>query len=102
MTVTAELLSAARNYLDITWDDADEDTKLTGVLQRGMAYLNHIAGTSLDFSVEDNPRALLFDYARYARENALDEFTKNYSTELNTLHIRETVKAELESEGDSE
>lgn len=103
MTVTAELLSAAKNYLDITWDDAATDTKLSGILSRGMAFLDKIAGAPQDYSLEDVPRGLLFDYARYARENALPDFTEHYATELNSLRIyteAETALAENEGEND--
>ncbi len=85
--VTAELLADARNYLDITWQDDDTDKKLTGILARGMAFLDRAAGAQLDYTAEDMPRALLFDYARYARENALNDFTEHYLTELNSLRV---------------
>ncbi len=85
--VTAELLSDARNYLDITWQDDETDKKLTGILARGMAFLDRAAGVQLDYIAEDMPRALLFDYARYARENALNDFTEHYLTELNSLRV---------------
>lgn len=85
--VTDELLEAARNYLDITWDDLATNAKLAGILARGMAYLDKIAGAEQNYYVEDFPRALLLDYARYARANALDEFTENFNTELNSLRM---------------
>lgn len=91
MALPEGLLEAARNYLDITWKDADGDKKLSGILERGMKYLDGIAGAGLDYSDEDAPRALLLDYARYVRSNALDEFQANYLHELLALQIREEV-----------
>ena len=87
MTVTAELLADAKNYLDITWQDDETDKKLTGILARGMAFLDRAAGAELDYTAEDFPRSMLFDYARYARENALNDFTEHYLTELNSLRM---------------
>ena len=87
------LLDAIKNYLDITWPDADTDTKLTGIIARGMKYLDATAGTELDYSEEDKPRELLYEYVRYARSNALDEFQTNYLHELLSLQIHEEVKA---------
>src|SRR5665648_375958 len=87
------LLEAIRNYLDITWVDADGDIKLTGIITRGMKYIDSLAGVDLDYSIEDKPRELLFDYCRYVRSNALDEFQTNYLHELLTLQISEEVKA---------
>lgn len=101
--VTAELLSAARIYNNITWDDADTTASLTGILSRGMAYLDKRVGTSLDYSTEDIPRGLLLDYSMYAREMALDEFETNYATEINSLRIYyEGLAALQEAETDEE
>lgn len=91
--MTPELLAAVRNYLDITWTDADTDLKLTGIISRGIKYIDRHAGSTLDYSTEDNPRALLMDYARYAWSNALDEFSTNYLPEIIALEIAESVKA---------
>jgi hypothetical protein len=87
------LLDAVRNYLDITWTDADGDLKLIGIISRGIKYINSVAGTELDYTIEDKPRELLFDYCRYVRSNALDEFQTNYLPELLSLQISEEVKA---------
>jgi hypothetical protein len=85
------LLDAVRNYLDITWTDADGDLKLIGIISRGIKYINSVAGTELDYTIEDKPRELLFDYCRYVRSNALDEFQTNYLPELLSLQIRQEV-----------
>ena len=58
------LLLAVRNYLDITWIDSAGDAKLTGIMVRGMKYLDGVAGEVLDYTVEDKPRELLMDYCR--------------------------------------
>lgn len=94
------LLGDAKNYLDITWQDDETDKKLTGILTRGMAFLNRIAGTDLDYNAEDVPRSLLFDYARYARANALNDFTENYLTELNSLRIYCDGEAAMEADNE--
>jgi len=81
----AALLAAVKNYLDITWTDAGTDTKLTGIIARGKAYLDHIAGAEQDYTVEGLARALLFDYCRFARENAIDEYVEAFIPELMML-----------------
>ena len=85
--VTDEMLQDVRNYLDITFSDADTDKKLIGIIERGMVYLNDIAGTELDYSKEATPRALLLDYCRYARNNVLELYEQNFSTDLISLRI---------------
>lgn len=95
--MTPELLLAVRNYLDITWVDADGDTKLTGIISRGIKYIDNIAGAAMDYSTEDKPRELLLDYCRYVRSNALDEFQTNYMHELLSLQISQEVKTYVEA-----
>ena len=92
MALPDGLLDAVRNYLDITWTDADGDLKLIGIISRGIKYINSVAGTELDYTIEDKPRELLFDYCRYVRSNALDEFQTNYLPELLSLQIRQEVR----------
>lgn len=90
-TLPEGLLEAGRNYLDITWADPAGDEKLSGILARGMKYLDSIAGEALDYVAEDKPRELLLDYARYVRAGALDEFQGNYLHELLALQIGREV-----------
>ena len=91
MALPTGLLEAVRNYLDITWSDADGDEKLIGIIHRGMKRIDRIAGEALDYSVEDTPRELLFDYCRYVRSNAADEFEENYLSELLDLQQHKEV-----------
>lgn len=92
MSLPQGLLEAVKNYLDITWDDLAGDEKLSGIIARGIKYINAIAGAVLDYTIEDKPRELLFDYCRYARSNALNEFAINYLHELLSLQISQEVK----------
>lgn len=82
------LLDAVKAYLKITWQDDATDAEITGYINRGMKRLQDIAGASLDFTVEDQPRALLLDYCRYARSQALEVFEKNFQAELLDLHFQ--------------
>lgn len=83
----AGLLATVKQYLKITWIDADINAEISGYINRGMARLQQIAGASLDFTVEGQPRALLLDYCRYARSQALEVFEKNFEAELLDLHL---------------
>lgn len=91
------LLTDIKIYLHITWQDENTDNNLTGIIKRGMARLQEIAGGSLDFTAEDLPRSLLFDYCRYANSQALEMFEKNFQSELTALHINYQIAA-MESE----
>ena len=46
--MVVEMLGDVRNYLDITWQDDETDRKLTGIIKRGMAYINQAAGAEQD------------------------------------------------------
>lgn len=96
------LLEGARNYLDITWADPDGDSKLSGIIARGIKYINSVAGADLDYTVEDKPRELLFDYCRYVRSNALNDFQDNYLHELLSLQIAQEVKVYAETNPDTD
>lgn len=93
MALPTGLLEAVRNYLDITWVDPVGDEKLSGIIARGIKYIDGIAGSVMDYIEEGKPRELLFDYCRYVRSNALNEFQQNYMHELLTLQISCEVKA---------
>lgn len=95
-----ELLTACKNYLDITWEDPDGDEKLSGIMMRGKTYLDRIAGYPQDYEQEGAPRALLFDYARYVRANAFDEFMVNYLHELLALQIDAEVTHDTQTKTD--
>lgn len=81
------LLKAVRNYLDITYEDADTDQKLTGIIERGKVYLDDIAGTKQNYEQEGEARALLFNYCRYARNNVMELFSINFQAELIALRM---------------
>ena len=81
------LLAVVKSYLKITWQDNATDAEITGYINRGMARLQQIAGAPLDFTAEDQPRALLLDYCRYARSQALEVFEKNFEAELLDLNL---------------
>lgn len=91
MALPEGLLEDVKNYLDITWDDEATEKKLTGIIERGMKYLNNIAGTELDYTEEDKSKELLMDYCRYVRSNALESFQTNYLHELLSLQIQQEV-----------
>lgn len=82
------LLEAIKDYLSITWQDDKTDARVKGYIDRGMKRLQNIAGASLDFTVEDLPRSLLYDYCRYANSQALEVFEKNFQAELTDLYLR--------------
>lgn len=97
MEVPEGLLDSVKNYLDITWSDVQTEQKLTGIIERGMKYIDSVSGATNDYTIEDKPKELLLDYCRYVRSNALSEFQNNYLAELLTLQLKQEV-ADYEAE----
>lgn len=92
IVVSNELLAEAKNYLDITWEDAETDEKLRGQLRRGIAFISAKTGVKTsDFageSVDDRAQELLFNYVLYDRSGAVDQFKTNYRQDILGLKIR--------------
>lgn len=105
IVVSEELLSEAKNFLDISWKDDATDQKLKGEIRRGVAYITEKTGVKASvFSGEDvNDRAqtLLFNYLLYSRAGALDQFYLNYAFELNSLRRRTRVAAAREEKNET-
>lgn len=94
----SKLLEELKNDIDITWEDEKTDQKLTGVIKRGITFLMERAGAlESDFTKDSRAKALLFDYVRYDRAAALNEFYENYAEELNSLLIANEVRDATEN-----
>lgn len=95
MALPEGLLDTVKNYLDMTWAlSAEETSKLTGIIEQGVVYLDFVAGYAQDYTKGGQALALLKDYARYVRSNALDEFQTNYAPELLTLQMMQEVPSD--------
>ncbi len=93
------MLQEIKNYLKITWDD--EDATITELINRGKAKLNELVGAELDFEAEGLPRSLLFDYVRYAYNNASEYWEENYQHEILRLQLMISVSM-LEEDADDQ
>ncbi|MFD2638390.1 hypothetical protein [Piscibacillus salipiscarius] len=82
-----------KSRLDITWDDAGTDNDLLDIIKSGIAYLDEIAGTNLNYIEDLKAKQLLLDYGRYVYNNVFELFEINFNHELLKLSIREGVVA---------
>lgn len=90
--VPPELLAAAENYLDITWNDQATDDKVCGLIASGTAYLDLKGGGVLDYEADGMPRTLLLEYVRYGYSSALDVFETNYMNQILTMRHERLVE----------
>lgn len=101
--IPPELLADVKNYLSITWNDEATDSKISGLIASGAAYLNGKYGEEADYTQDGMPRTLLFEYVRYARDSALDVFENNYQALLLGMQNERLVSAyAVESAGKAE
>ncbi len=73
------MLNELKNYLNISWQDELIDNKLIQLVDESKAVLNHLIGVDLDYEQDQEAKELLFNRVRYAYNNALDEFEKNFA-----------------------
>lgn len=99
--LTEGLLDDVKNYLDITWSDPDTNKKVSGIIARGIKYIDKAAGAAMDYTEEDKPKELLLDYCRYVRSGKLDEFQTNYLQELLSLQMAQEISAYKASQEDT-
>nr|DAQ90123.1 MAG TPA: Head Tail Connector Protein [Caudoviricetes sp.]DAZ59779.1 MAG TPA: Head Tail Connector Protein [Caudoviricetes sp.] len=90
--VPPELLAAAENYLNITWNDQATDDKVCGLIASGTAYLDLKGGGVLDYEADGMPRTLLLEYVRYGYSSALDVFETNYMNQILTMRHERLVE----------
>ncbi len=92
-----ELLADVKNYLNITWDDQATDRKISDLIKNGIAYLDLKRGAPANYAEAGLPRTLLFDYVRYARDEALDVYENNYLSLIVAMRNESLVKSYVES-----
>ena len=90
-TVPAALLADVKNYLNITWDDGATNAKISGLIASAAAYLDGKLGGQPDYEADGMARTLLMEYARYARDSALDVFETNYQALILTAQQESMV-----------
>ena len=83
--INQDLISDVKIYLDITWADDNTDKKVTGIIKRGIIFLDDKAGAELNYLEESRARELLMEYCRYTRDGILDKFMINYAPFLTDL-----------------
>jgi hypothetical protein len=86
----SETLNSIKGYLRITWND--DDGAVSDLIARGKAKINELTGADQDFDTEGLARSLLYDYCRYAYNNASEYWEENFQREILRLQLIEGVK----------
>lgn len=81
--IPADLLEEVKDNLFVTWKDNDDQIKI--IILKSMNYLQSKVSQKLTievFSGYDIEHTLLIERCRYDWNNALNEFEKNFSSEI--------------------
>lgn len=76
-------LEEVKNYLNITYDDEDIDEKLTGIINRADAYIRNVVAAGSEDTLTEIENQLMLDACRYIFNDAFEDFTRNFLTEIN-------------------
>ena len=91
------VLNEVKNYLDITWNDYQSDTKIRGIVERADNYIKGFCDANVDYDTDKTAKQLFFDCCRYIWAGAFEDFEHNYSAQLLALQIGYEVKDHAES-----
>lgn len=96
--VSDKLLEDIKNNIDRTWSDDAADKKLCGIILRGCNRINEICGCDFNYEEENSAKELLISYVMYALAGALDDWQRNYSSDINRLQLLQEVKAYVDGQ----
>lgn len=93
--ITEEILNEFKERMHL---EGDEDANLTRILTASTKELTRICG-DYDINEDEVFKELVFERSRYAYNDALEYFNKNFLTEINNLGM---TKALEEIQGDDD
>ncbi len=76
-----------KRELNITWSDADTDSRVHAIWKRAEKIIERAAGRPIDFAENAFAQQLLFDCCRYLYSDAFAQFKIDYADELLSLYI---------------
>ncbi len=86
---TPALLAAVKNYIDVTWEDADTDSKIERVIENGCLRIKSLAADApdIDFESPGQAQSLLFEYCRLCRAGVPEKFEELFKPQLIGLRL---------------
>lgn len=91
------LLNAVKLWCNITWSDEATDSKVSGLIASGQAYIDGKLGDAGNYGTAGEPLTLLKEYVRYGLSDALDVFESNYLNRLLAMQHERQVKSYAET-----
>lgn len=78
-----ELLERLKRRLKIDWDDDDDELK--EILNSSLFYFENLLDSKNVIDLDSSIVEFILERSRYSWNNSVDEFEKNFSSELNAL-----------------
>lgn len=82
------MLQEIKNYLSITWNDTDIDTKLEKMIVESKKAISGLMGIDIDFDNDEEMKELLKNRVRYAYNNSLEFFEENFHDVILKLQLK--------------
>jgi len=94
--LSPDLFGEIKHALAITW--SDEDREIKKLAAKSVYAINELVGTEIDLEINMSARELVIERCRYAYNNAVDEFEKNFQAELSRLILRVAIEERKKAE----
>ncbi|MDA2567519.1 hypothetical protein PDQ34_26805 [Bacillus cereus] len=94
--LSPDLFGEIKNACAITWNE--EDREIQRLAERSVYAINDLVGVELDLKKDLSARELVIERCRYAYNNAIDEFEKNFKPELSRLILRVAIQERKKAE----
>lgn len=85
-------LEDVKNYLNITYEDQDVDTKLTGILARADSNVRDLAAVAEGAELTPTEEQLVLDACRYIWNDAFEDFSRNFMSVINGARAKRQVE----------
>lgn len=95
------LKGQVKRKLNITWEDAETDSRIEEIIGSAIPDLIHRLGITdpeFDFSIYGQENELLINYCLYEWNHALHEFEENYSRLIAQVRAKHEVQNFMNSE----
>ena len=92
--------SDVKNYLNITYEDEDINTKLSGILSRADSHVRKVSAVKNENELTPDEEQLVLDCCRYIFNDAFEDFDRNFMPVINGCRGARQV-AELESDNNA-
>lgn len=94
-----QLLNQLKRELRITWDKEETNSELNTIITNAEAYMNHLLGAEIDYTVPGIENILFIAYCSYAWNDCEEDFEDAYIKDILRCRAVYEVKAYEENAG---